>query len=111
MPSSFIDITTLKLPKGTTLADEEFNIPRRIDMLIGSDLYPYLIKDGRLARITQLFKKLILVGFSLVVYRRKELIDPQRCSYATSHPWTLSYKDSGNKKKLLHQCVLRKKRR
>jgi hypothetical protein len=47
MPSSFIDITTLKLPKGTTLADEEFNIPGRIDMLIGSDLYPYLIKDGR----------------------------------------------------------------
>jgi len=46
MPSSVIDITTLKVPKGITLADEEFNIPGRIDMLIGSDLYPYLIKDG-----------------------------------------------------------------
>jgi hypothetical protein len=47
MPSSVTDITTLKLPKSITLADEEFNIPGRIDMLMGSDLYPYLIKDGR----------------------------------------------------------------
>ena len=38
MHSSVIDITTLKLPKVITLADEEFNIPGRIDMLIGSDL-------------------------------------------------------------------------
>jgi len=42
MPSSVIDITTLKVPKGITLAVEEFNIPGRIDMLIGSDLYLYL---------------------------------------------------------------------
>ena len=41
MPSSVIDITTLKVPKGITLADEKFNITGRIDMLIGSDLYPY----------------------------------------------------------------------
>jgi hypothetical protein len=47
MPLSVIDITTLKVRKDITLADEEFNIPRRIDMLKGSDLYPYLIKDGR----------------------------------------------------------------
>jgi hypothetical protein len=47
MPSSLIDITTLKLPKGITLADDEYNIPGRIDMLIGSDLYPYLMKTGR----------------------------------------------------------------
>jgi hypothetical protein len=40
MPLSVVDITTLKLPKDITLADEEFNIPGRIDMLIGSDLYP-----------------------------------------------------------------------
>jgi hypothetical protein len=46
MPSSVIDLTTLKLPKGITLADDEFNIPGRIDMLIGSDLYPYLMKNG-----------------------------------------------------------------
>ena len=46
MPSSVIDITTLKLPKGITLADKEFNISERINTLIGSDLYPYLIKDG-----------------------------------------------------------------
>jgi len=39
MPSSVTDITTLKVPKGITLADEEFNIPGRIDTLIGSDLY------------------------------------------------------------------------
>jgi hypothetical protein len=47
MPSSVVDITTLKLPKDITLADEEFNISGRIVMLIGSDLYPYLMKDGR----------------------------------------------------------------
>ena len=46
-PSSVIDITILKLPKGITLADDELNIPGRIDMLIGSDLYPYLMKNGR----------------------------------------------------------------
>jgi len=46
MPSSFIDITTLRLPKGITLADDEFNIPGKTDMLIGSDLYPYLMKNG-----------------------------------------------------------------
>jgi len=42
-----IDITTLKVPKSIILADEEFNIPGWIDMLIRSDLYLYLIKDGR----------------------------------------------------------------
>ena len=47
MPSSVIDITTLRLPKDIILADNEFNIPGRIDMLIGSDLYPYLRKNGR----------------------------------------------------------------
>jgi hypothetical protein len=46
MPASVIDITTLRLPKNIILADEEFNIPGRIDMLIGSDLYPYLMKKG-----------------------------------------------------------------
>jgi hypothetical protein len=45
MPSSAIDTTTLKLPKGIALADDEFNVPGRIDMLIGSDLYPYLMKN------------------------------------------------------------------
>jgi hypothetical protein len=47
IPASVIDITTLKLPKDIMLADEEFNIPGRNDMLIGSDLYPYLMKKGR----------------------------------------------------------------
>ena len=46
MPSSVIDITTLKLPKGITLSDDEFNIPGRVGMLLGSDLYPYLMKNG-----------------------------------------------------------------
>jgi len=50
MPSSVIDITTLKLPKDIVLADNEFNIPGRIDMLIGSDLYPCLMKNGRYTR-------------------------------------------------------------
>jgi hypothetical protein len=47
MPSSVIDITTLKLPKDIILADDEFNILGRIDMMIGSDLYPYLMKNRR----------------------------------------------------------------
>jgi len=47
MPSSVIGIATSKVLKGYTPAGEEFNIPGRIDMLFGSDLYPYLIKDGR----------------------------------------------------------------
>ena len=47
MPSSLIDIKTLRLPKDIILADNEFNLPGRIDMLIGSDLYPYLMKHGR----------------------------------------------------------------
>jgi hypothetical protein len=47
MPTSTIDITTLRLPKDIILADDEFNIPGRIDMFIGSDLYPYLMKHGR----------------------------------------------------------------
>ena len=46
MPLSAIDITTLKLPKDIILAADEFNIPGRIDMLIGSDLYTYLMKNG-----------------------------------------------------------------
>jgi hypothetical protein len=45
-PSSAIDITTLKLPKGVALADNELKVSGRIDMLIGCDLYPYLIKNG-----------------------------------------------------------------
>ena len=47
MPSSVINIATLRLPKDIILADNEFSIPGRIDMLIGSDLYPYLTKNGR----------------------------------------------------------------
>ena len=47
MSSTVIHVTTLRLPKSITLADDEFNIPGRSDMLIGSDLYPYLIKKGR----------------------------------------------------------------
>jgi hypothetical protein len=46
IPSSAINTTTLKLPKGIALPDDEFKIPGRIDMLKGSDLYPYLMKHG-----------------------------------------------------------------
>jgi hypothetical protein len=46
MPASYVDISRLRIPKDVELADKEFNIPGSIDMLIGSDLYPYLIKDG-----------------------------------------------------------------
>jgi hypothetical protein len=47
MPAFYVDIRRLRLPKDDQLADKEFNIPGSIDMLIGSDLYPYLIKYGR----------------------------------------------------------------
>jgi hypothetical protein len=46
MPASYVDISQLRIPKDVQLADKEFNIPGNIDMLIGSDLYPYLIKNG-----------------------------------------------------------------
>jgi len=46
MPLSAIDITTLKLPKDIILAADEFNIPGRTDMFIGSDLYSYVMKNG-----------------------------------------------------------------
>jgi hypothetical protein len=86
MPSSTIDITTLRLPKDIILSDDEYNIPGRIDMLIGSDLYHYLMKHGcyTYGRSHPSFRKLILVGFSSVISQRKKPIDPQHCSYATN---------------------------
>jgi len=76
MSSSVIDITTLKVPKGITLADEEFNIPGRIDMLIGSDLYPYLIKDGHhtFGKIHPVVQEIHLGWILLGRIPKKELI-------------------------------------
>ena len=113
MPSSFLDITTLKVPKSIILAVEEFNFPGQIDMLIGSDLYLYLIKDGRytFGKKHPVVQETHLGWIQLGRIPKEELIGLQRCLYATNRLWILSYKDFGNKKKLLHEYVLRKKRR
>jgi hypothetical protein len=83
MPSSVIDTTTLKLPKGITLTDE-FNIPGKIDMLIGSDLYHYLMNGryicGNNHPVQKTYLGWILLG------RILKGADPQRCLYATNHP-------------------------
>jgi hypothetical protein len=46
MPSSHVDLNSLKLLRDIRLVDEEFNIPGRVDMLIRSDLFAYLMKSG-----------------------------------------------------------------
>lgn len=40
------DINSLKLSKDFSLVDDELNIPGRFDILMGSELYPYLMKKG-----------------------------------------------------------------
>jgi len=48
MPSSFIDIIPLDIPRNIVLADPEFNIPRPIDILIGVKLFYKLLCVGQI---------------------------------------------------------------
>lgn len=48
MPSSSIDLHLLGIPDQLVLADPAFNIPNKIDMLIGNEIYGKLMRDGRI---------------------------------------------------------------
>jgi hypothetical protein len=58
------------------LTDEQFYLPGKVEMIIGADLYPYLIRpDGSLVMtIIQSFKKLVLDGFFLGAYQKLRLV-------------------------------------
>ena len=49
-PTSKFDISTWKIPTNIKLADEQFNSPGAIDMLIGADLFYELLLPNRRTR-------------------------------------------------------------
>ena len=49
-PPSKIDTISWKIPKDIKLADEQFNQPRGIDLLIGADLFYEILLPGRRTR-------------------------------------------------------------
>jgi hypothetical protein len=46
MPSSPVNPDKSGLVRDIQLADEQFCLPRKVDMIIGADLYSYLIRPG-----------------------------------------------------------------
>jgi hypothetical protein len=46
-PSAKLDISNWKIPKDIKLADEQFNEPGKIDLLIGADLFYEISRPGR----------------------------------------------------------------
>ena len=46
-PSSELDISSWKLPKDIKLADEQFDQPGSIDLLLGADLLYEVLRSGR----------------------------------------------------------------
>ncbi|XP_038120327.1 uncharacterized protein LOC119770111 [Culex quinquefasciatus] len=48
IPGSKIDVSSWSIPVGIQLADPEFNVPDRIDMLIGASMFFSLLKSGQL---------------------------------------------------------------
>jgi hypothetical protein len=46
MPSSPVNPDKLKTARDIQLADEQFYLPRKVEMIIVADLYPYLIRPG-----------------------------------------------------------------
>ena len=49
-PPSKLDTTSWKIPKDIKLADEQFNQPGGIDLLIGADLFYEILQSGRRIR-------------------------------------------------------------
>ena len=49
-PPSELDITSWKIPKDIKLADEQFDKPGSIDLLIGADLFYEVLRPGRCTR-------------------------------------------------------------
>jgi hypothetical protein len=47
MPSSPVNPDKLRIARDIQLADEQFYLPRKGEMIIGADLYPYLIRPRR----------------------------------------------------------------
>jgi len=48
IPVSAIDRSKLKIPENVLLADNAFNEPQRIDMLIGAELFYDLLDGGQI---------------------------------------------------------------
>jgi hypothetical protein len=46
-PVAKLDISNWKIPKNIKLADEQFNQPGSIDLLIGADLFYEMFQPGR----------------------------------------------------------------
>jgi hypothetical protein len=46
MASSPVNPDKLKIARDIQLADEQFYLPRKVEMIIGADLYPCLIRPG-----------------------------------------------------------------
>jgi len=63
-----LDISTRKIPKNIKLADEQFEQPGDIDLLIGADFFNLMLRSDRrnALAITQFYKRQFLVGHSLV---------------------------------------------
>jgi hypothetical protein len=49
-PSSKLDIRSWKIPRDIRLADEQFDQPGPIDLLIGADLFYEIFRPGRRTR-------------------------------------------------------------
>jgi len=49
-PATKLDISSWKLPTDIKLADEHFNLPGDIDLLIGADLFYEILQSGRRTR-------------------------------------------------------------
>jgi len=49
-PSTKLDTSTWKIPKDIKLADEQFDHPGDIDLLIGADLFYEILRSGRRTR-------------------------------------------------------------
>jgi len=64
-----VDISTWKIPKKIKLADEKFDQPGHIDILIGADLSTicFDLTEGHILVITLFHKRQFLAGHSQVV--------------------------------------------
>ena len=67
-PSYQLDTISWKLPKDIRLADEHFDQPGGIDILLGADVFFEILRSGRQTHpaTTQFYKKQFLAGHYLV---------------------------------------------
>jgi len=67
-PSTNFDLNTRKIPNDIKLANEQFDQPGSIDLLIGVDLFQDMLRSGRrhVLAINQFYKKQFLAGHSQV---------------------------------------------